>query len=75
MSSLASINRASSSARLTVSTFSFARIQERKRAAYVVPNHMLEQFSREFIEAYPNAKILVFAGFVLPRITDPGCIS
>jgi N12 class adenine-specific DNA methylase/uncharacterized membrane protein/predicted kinase len=29
------------------------------KPAYVVPNHMLEQFSREFIEAYPNAKILV----------------
>jgi len=25
----------------------------------VVPNHMLEQFSREFIQAYPDAKILV----------------
>lgn len=30
-----------------------------QKPAYVVPNHMLEQFSREFIEAYPNAKILV----------------
>jgi N12 class adenine-specific DNA methylase len=30
-----------------------------RKPAYVVPNHMLEQFSREFIEAYPNAKILV----------------
>ena len=29
------------------------------KPAYVVPNHMLEQFSREFIQAYPNAKILV----------------
>lgn len=29
------------------------------KPAYVVPNHMLEQFSREFIEAYPNAKIIV----------------
>ena len=27
--------------------------------AYVIPGHMLEQFSREFIRAYPNAKILV----------------
>ncbi|OYV61790.1 MAG: hypothetical protein B7Z71_03895 [Acidocella sp. 21-58-7] len=26
---------------------------------YVVPNHMLEQFSREFLQAYPDAKILV----------------
>jgi N12 class adenine-specific DNA methylase len=29
------------------------------KPAYVVPNHMLEQFSREFIQAYPDAKILV----------------
>jgi N12 class adenine-specific DNA methylase len=26
---------------------------------YVVPNHMLEQFSREFMQLYPNAKLLV----------------
>ncbi len=31
------------------------------KPAYVIPNHMLEQFSREFIQAYPNAKILVAA--------------
>ena len=29
------------------------------KPAYVIPNHMLEQFSREFIQAYPNSKILV----------------
>ena len=29
------------------------------KPAFVVPNHMLEQFSREFIQAYPDAKILV----------------
>ena len=27
--------------------------------AYVVPNHMLEQFAREFQQAYPSARILV----------------
>src|ERR1700704_5846065 len=26
---------------------------------YVVPNHMLEQFGREFLQLYPNAKLLV----------------
>ena len=26
---------------------------------YVVPNHMLEQFAREFQQLYPNAKLLV----------------
>ena len=29
------------------------------KPAFVVPNHMLEQFSREFIQAYPDAKIIV----------------
>ena len=26
---------------------------------YVVPNHLLEQFAREFLHVYPNAKLLV----------------
>ncbi len=30
-----------------------------KKSMIVVPNHMLEQFSREFMQLYPNAKILV----------------
>jgi N12 class adenine-specific DNA methylase/predicted kinase len=30
-----------------------------QRPMYVVPNHMLEQFSTEFLQAYPGAKILV----------------
>ena len=30
-----------------------------KKPLYVVPNHMLEQFSREFMQLYPNAKLLV----------------
>ena len=29
-----------------------------KKPAVVVPNHMLEQFSREWLQAYPQAKIL-----------------
>ncbi len=29
-----------------------------KKPLYVVPNHMLEQFSREFMQWYPNAKVL-----------------
>ena len=28
---------------------------------YVVPNHLLEQFAREFMQLYPNAKLLVAA--------------
>ena len=30
-----------------------------QKPMYVVPNHMLEQFSREFMQLYPNAKLLV----------------
>src|SRR5438067_8527306 len=26
---------------------------------YVVPNHLLEQFAREFMQLYPNAKLLI----------------
>jgi hypothetical protein len=28
---------------------------------YVVPNHLLEQFAREFMQLYPNAKLLIAA--------------
>ena len=31
----------------------------RKKPMYVVPNHMLEQFAREFMQLYPNARLLV----------------
>src|SRR5579884_1634371 len=31
----------------------------RKKPLYVVPNHMLEQFAREFMQLYPTAKLLV----------------
>ncbi|MCA9194596.1 MAG: DEAD/DEAH box helicase family protein [Planctomycetales bacterium] len=30
-----------------------------KKPMYVVPNHMLEQFAREFMQLYPNAHLLV----------------
>lgn len=29
------------------------------RPCYIVPNHMLEQFSREYLQLYPDAKILI----------------
>ncbi|HSI92226.1 MAG TPA: hypothetical protein VK925_01950, partial [Jiangellaceae bacterium] len=29
------------------------------RPTYVVPNHMLEQFSREFLQLYPQARVLI----------------
>src|SRR5260370_16059998 len=30
-----------------------------KKPMYVVPNHLLEQFAREFMHLYPNARILI----------------
>ena len=30
-----------------------------KKPMFVVPNHMLEQFSREFLQLYPNAHLLI----------------
>jgi N12 class adenine-specific DNA methylase len=30
-----------------------------RKPLYAVPNHMLEQFAREFQQLYPNAKLLV----------------
>jgi len=30
-----------------------------KKSVYSIPNHMLEQFSREFLQMYPSANILV----------------
>jgi N12 class adenine-specific DNA methylase len=30
-----------------------------RKPMYVVPNHLLEQFGREFLQLYPNAKLLI----------------
>lgn len=35
------------------------RLGQTQRPMFIVPNHMLEQFSREFLQAYPGANILV----------------
>lgn len=35
------------------------RLGQIQRPMFAVPNHMLEQFTREFYVAYPNAKLLV----------------
>ena len=38
-----------------------------KKPMYVVPNHLLEQFAREFMQLYPNARLLVAAKEELTR--------
>src|SRR4051795_1630125 len=30
-----------------------------RKPMYVVPNHLLEQFGREFLHLYPNARLLI----------------
>jgi hypothetical protein len=39
-----------------------------KKPMYVVPNHLLEQFARELMQLYPNAKLLVAAKEDLGRV-------
>ena len=38
-----------------------------QKPMYVVPNHLLEQFSREFMQLHPNAKLLAAAKEDLTR--------
>jgi N12 class adenine-specific DNA methylase len=38
-----------------------------KKPMYAVPNHLLEQFAREFMQLYPNARLLVAAKEDLSR--------
>jgi N12 class adenine-specific DNA methylase len=38
-----------------------------KKPMYVVPNHLLEQFAREFMQLYPNGRLLVAAKEDLAR--------
>ncbi len=38
-----------------------------KKPMFVVPNHLLEQFAREFMQLYPNARLLVAAKEDLSR--------
>jgi N12 class adenine-specific DNA methylase len=40
-----------------------------KKPMYVVPNHLLEQFAREFMQLYPNAKLLVAATVVKSEVS------
>jgi hypothetical protein len=45
------------------------------KPTYVVPNHMLEQFSRELLQLYPTAKILVADKNNLDRKSRKGFVS
>ncbi len=50
---------AGKTAEMAMSIMEMRRLGQARKPAMVVPNHMLEQVTREFAELYPQAKILV----------------
>jgi N12 class adenine-specific DNA methylase len=50
---------AGKTAEMTMGAMELRRLKLVNKPAIVVPNHMLEQFSREFLQLYPQAKVLV----------------
>src|SRR5579859_5951683 len=47
---------AGKTASMVMAGMELRRLGLTRRPAYVVPNHMLEQFSREFLQLYPSAR-------------------
>jgi N12 class adenine-specific DNA methylase len=50
---------AGKTAEMTMGAMELRRLALARKPAIVVPNHMLEQFGREFLQLYPQARILV----------------
>ena len=50
---------AGKTAEMTMGALELRRLGLVNKPCIVVPNHMLEQFSREFLQLYPQARILV----------------
>ena len=50
---------AGKTAEMIMGAMELRRLHLARKPAIIVPNHMLEQFSREFLQLYPQAKILV----------------
>jgi N12 class adenine-specific DNA methylase len=50
---------AGKTAEMTMGAMELRRLHLARKPAIVVPNHMLEQFSREFLQLYPQARVLV----------------
>lgn len=50
---------AGKTATMVMSAMELRRLGSARKPAIVVPNHMLEQFTREWLQLYPTAKILV----------------
>ena len=50
---------AGKTAEMTMGVMELRRLSLIRKPAIIVPNHMLEQFGREFMQLYPQAKVLV----------------
>jgi N12 class adenine-specific DNA methylase len=55
---LAHVVGAGKTAEMAMGTAELKRLGLANKPAIVIPNHMLEQFSREYLQIYPNAKVL-----------------
>lgn len=55
---IAHVVGAGKTAEMVMAAMELRRLQISHKAAIVVPNHMLEQFTRESYQLYPNARIL-----------------
>lgn len=55
---LAHVVGAGKTATMVTGAMELRRLGLARKPAIVIPNHMLEQFSREFLEIYPQAKLL-----------------
>jgi N12 class adenine-specific DNA methylase len=55
---LAHVVGAGKTAEMVIGTAELKRLGMARKPAIVVPNHMLEQFTREYLEIYPQAKLL-----------------
>ena len=50
---------AGKTAEMTMGAMELRRLGLARKPAIVVPNHMLEQFGREFLQLYPQARVMV----------------
>lgn len=55
---LAHVVGAGKTAEMVIGTAELKRLGMARKPAIVVPNHMLEQFTREYLDIYPQAKLL-----------------
>ncbi|MFE4574597.1 DEAD/DEAH box helicase family protein [Streptomyces chartreusis] len=64
---LAHVVGAGKTATMAAGAMELRRTGLAKKPAFVVPNHMLKQWSREFRELYPNARILAISASDLSK--------